>query len=166
MDNLNFGNGNSLNLSNCGAVAGTTSTFTTTSATNAALNGKFTVALGIQTNAATPVLDSTTGLPFIPVLPGFACTIVFGVTAAGALTMSQSTPIALSAGSGNVPGPLINDPQFPEVPQLAVALAYTVVRTAPNAAPWTPGVGAWAATGVVASTFQNVVQLPNRPQAS
>jgi hypothetical protein len=30
----------------------------------------------------------------------------------------------------------------------------------------TPGTSSWTASGVSASTFQNVFQLPNRPQAS
>lgn len=166
MDNMNFNAGNSWNLGNAGVTLGTTSTFTTTAATNVVFNGKFGTALGVQTNAATPVLDGTTGLPFTTVLPGFCCAIVFGVTPAGAPTMSQGTPLALGAGAGNVPGPIVIDPQFPEVPQNAAAIAYTIVSTAPNAAPWTPGAGSWTAAGVVATAVQNVFQLPNRPQVS
>lgn len=166
MDNLNFGYGNSANLSNAGVVAGTTSTVSTTAATNAVINGKFTTALGIQTNVASPVLDGATGKPYITLNPGFCCSLVVGINFAGVLLVAQSTPLAISAGAGAVPGAVIVDPQFPGLPQDFVALAYTVVRTAPSAAPWLPGVGAWAAAGVVATPFQNVYQLPNRPQAS
>lgn len=166
MDNLNFGFGNSCNLSNSGAVAGTTSAFTTTAATNCVINGKFVTPLGVQTNAASPVMDGATGKPFLTMAPGFCCSLVYGVNSAGVLLLCQSTPIAIGAGAGAVPGPIITDPQFPGLPTDFVALAYTVVRTAPSAAPWTPGVGAWTAAGVVASAFQNVFQLPNRPQAS
>lgn len=166
MDNLNFGHGNSVNLVNVGAVAGTTSTFTSTAATNAALNGKFTVSLAAQTNAATPVVDAGTGLPFILVQPGFCCAIVFGVSSTGVLQMAQGLVLANGVGAGAVPGPLILDPQFPGLPQNFVALAYTIVRTAPSATAWQAGSGSWTAAGVTASTFQNVYQLPNRPQAS
>ncbi len=166
MDNLNFGYGNSCNLANAGAVAGTTSTFTTTAATNAVINGKFVTPLGVQTNAALPTVDGATGKPFLPLSPGFCCSLVFGVTSAGVLTLCQGQVLGLSAGAGAVPGPLLLDPQFPGLPQDFVALAYTVVRTAPTAAPWTPSTGSWTATGVVATAFQNVFQLPNRPQAT
>lgn len=166
MDNLNFGHGNSCNLSNAGVVAGTTSAFTTTAATSAVINGKFTTPLAVQTNAASPVVDGATLLPFIVLTPGMCCSLVFGVNSAGVPLLCQGKPIAIGAGSGVVPGALVQAPQFPGLPQDFVALAYTVVRTAPNALPWTPGAGAWAAAGVVASAFQNVYQLPNRPQLS
>ena len=166
MDNLNFAYGNSCNLVNAGAVAGTTSSFTTTAATNAVINGKFTTPLGIQTNAASPTLDGATGLAFIPLQPNQCCALVYGVTSAGILLLMQGSILPNGAGVGAVPGALIRDPQFPGLPQDCAALAYTIVRTAPAAAPWTPGAGAWAAAGVVGTAFQNVFQLPNRPQAS
>jgi len=166
MDNLNFGYGNSANLSNAGVVAGTTSTVSTTTATNAVINGKFTTSLGVQTDVASPVLDGATGKPYLTMAPGFCCSLVVGINSAGVLLLAQGTPLAIGAGVGAVPGPIVSDPQFPGLPQDFVALAYSVVRTAPSAAPWTPGAGAWLATGVVASPFQNVFQLPNRPQAS
>jgi hypothetical protein len=91
---------------------------------------------------------------------------VFGVNAAGALQMVQGKIIATNAGVTTTVGALLLDPQFPGLPNDFCPLAYTVVRTAPSAAPWTPGAGAWAAAGVSASVFQAVAQLPNRPQAS
>lgn len=164
-DNLNFGAGNTYNLFNCGAVAGTGFSFTSTATTNAVINGKFTATLGAQTNAATPTVDSATNLPFNALPPGNCCSLVFGITSNGTMQMVQGKVIATGAGSGNTPGSLINDPQFPGLPNDFCPLAYTVVRTAPTASPWTPGASAWTATGVVASTFQNVAQLQNRPQA-
>lgn len=166
MDNLNFGYGNSCNLVNAGVIGGTTSTITTTAVTVAAINGKFVTPLAVQTNVATPVLDGATGLPFIPLTGNQCCSLVVGLTSAGVLLLLQGKPIANGSGVGAVPGQLILDPQFPGLPQDCVALAYTVVRTAPSAAPWTPGAGFWTAAGVVASAFQNVFQLPNRPQAT
>lgn len=165
-DNLNYSYGLTANLASAAAVAGTTSSFTSTVTTSAVINGKFTTTLGAQTNAATPTVDATTGLAFVPLTPNQCCSIVFGVNAAGALQMAQGKPIPTALGVTTTVGALINDPQFPGLPNDFCPLAYTVVRTAPSAAAWTPGSSSWTASGVSASTFQNIAQLPNRPQAS
>jgi hypothetical protein len=91
---------------------------------------------------------------------------VFGQNAAGTLLMAQGPIIATTPGVTTTVGALARDPQWPALPDNFVALAYCIARTAPSAAPWTPGTGAWTASGVSASTFQNVAQLPARPQAS
>lgn len=166
MANLSFDNGLTANFASAAAVAGTTSTFTSTVTTNACINGKFCTTLAAQTNAATPTTDATTGAAFKPVPPNSCCSIVFGINAAGTLLMAQGPIIDTTVGVTTTVGALARDPQWPALPDNFVALAYTVVRTAPSAAPWTPGTGTWTASGVSASTFQNVVQLPNRPQAS
>ena len=155
-----------INLGNAGAVAGTTSTFTTTAATNCVIAGKFCTPLAVQTNAASPTLDAATGLAFTAMTPNQACALVFGVNAAGALLVCQGKPVATNLGVTTTAGSLMNDPQFPGLPDNFCPVAYTIVRTAPSAAPWTPGTGAWAASGVSASTFTNVAWLPPRPQAS
>lgn len=160
-DNLNFSQGLTANLSKCGAVAGTTSTFTSSASTVAVINGKFTTALTAQTNAATPTTDAATGQAFVPMLPSQCCALVFGVNAAGALQMCQGKVIPAASN-----GALVNDPQFPGLPNDFCAIAYTIVSTTSAASPWTPGTGSWTATGVAATTFQNVAQLPNRPQAA
>lgn len=165
-DNLNYSYGITINLASAAAVAGTTSTFTSTVTTNAVINGKFTVTLGAQTNAASPTLDAATGLVFNPLSPNQCCTLVYGVNAAGALQLVQGKIIPTNVGVTTTVGALVNDPQFPGLPNDFCPLAYTVVRTAPSAAAWTPGTGSWTASGVSATTFQNVAQLPNRPQAS
>lgn len=165
-DNLNFNAGVTINLVSVAAVAGTTSTFTSTVTSNAVINGKFTTALTAQTNAATPTTDAATGAAFLPLSPNQCCAIVFGITAAGAVAMCQGKIIACNVGVTTTVGSLINDPQFPGLPDNFCPIAYTIVRTAPSAAAWTPGTSSWTASGVSASTFQNVAQLPNRPQAS
>lgn len=165
-DNLNFSWGNTFNLGNAGAVAGTTSSFTSTAATNAVINGKFAAPLAPQTNAASPTVDGATNAPFVPLKPNECCALVYGVTSNGVLQLLQGKVIACGVGNGSVPGLLVNDPQFPGAPNDFCPLAYSIVRTAPNASPWTPGTSSWTATGVAASVFQNVAQLPNRPQAS
>jgi hypothetical protein len=155
-----------INLANAGAVAGTTSTFTSTATTAGLINGKFVTTLAPQTNAASPTVDANTGVAFNALQPNQTCSLVFGQTAAGALQLVQGPIIACGVGVTTTPGALINDPQFPDLPNNFVPLAYTIVRTAPNAAAWIPGTGSWTASGVSASTFQNIGQLPARPQSS
>lgn len=165
-DNQNFNTGITMALTNSGAIAGTGSSFTSTASLLAVINGKFAVPLTAQTNAASPVLDANTGLAFLPVAPNQACALVWGINAAGALQLVQGRIIPINVGVTTTVGSLLVDPQFPGLPNDFCPVAYTIVRTAPSAAAWTPGTGAWAASGVSASVFQNVSQLPNRPQAS
>jgi hypothetical protein len=155
-----------INFVNAAAVAGTTSSFTSTVTTAGCINGKFVTTLAAQTNAASPTTDANTGLAFNALQPNQTCALVFGQTAAGALQLVQGPIIACGVGVTTTPGALINEPQFPPLPNNFLPLAYTIVRTAPSAAAWIPGTGAWAASGVVCSTFQNVAALPARPQAS
>jgi hypothetical protein len=164
--NTDFDPSITTNLVNAGAVAGTTSTFTSTVTTAGVIGGKFVTTLGVQTNAASPTLDANTGVAFNALQPNQTCTLVFGQTAAGALALVQGPIIANGIGVTTTVGALINDPQFPDLPNNFVPLAYTIVRTAPSAAAWTPGTGSWTASGVSASTFQNVGWLPGRPQSS
>lgn len=166
MANLNFDYGLTCNFSSAGVVAGTTSTITTTVVSNACINGKFTTPYAATATAASPTVDIADGLAFDPVLPNSTCVLVVGLTAAGVLAMTQGQTIPTNVGVTTTVGAFLREPQFPGLPDNFVALAYTVVRTAPNAAPWTPGAGAWAASGVTATTFQNVAQLPARPQVS
>jgi hypothetical protein len=165
-ENLNFAWGLTANFASAAAVAGTTSTFTSTVTTNCCINGKFCTTLAAQTNAATPTTDAATGLAFNALAPNQCCTIVFGQNAAGALRMAQGRVLACGVGVTTTVGALIQEPQFPGLPDDFVALAYCIVRTAPSAASWVPGTGSWTASGVSASVFQNCAQLPNRPQAS
>lgn len=147
-----------------GAVAGTTSTFTTTAAAAGLINGKFVTPLGISTNLATPTTDAATGLAFNALSPNKTCAIVFGQNAAGALRMCQGPIIATETGVTTTVGAFINAPQFPPLPEDFMPLAYTLVRTAPSAAAWTPGSSSWTASGVSATTFKRIGQLPDRPQ--
>jgi hypothetical protein len=130
------------------------------------INGKFATTLGAQTNTATPTTDATTGAAFVALAPNQTCCIVLGQNLAGAIKMCQGPIISTLTGVTTTVGALLYEPQFPALPADFCPLAYTVVRTAPSAAAWTPGTSSWTASGVSASTFQNVCQLPNRPQAS
>jgi hypothetical protein len=151
---------------NAAAVAGTTSTFTSTVTTAGVIAGKFVTPLTAQTNAASPTTDAATGLVFNALAPNQCCALVFGQTAAGVLALCQGQIIPCGPGVTTTVGALINDPQFPNLPSNFMPLAYTIVRTAPSAAAWIPGTGSWTASGVSASTFQNVAWLPARPQST
>ena len=164
--NMDFDPSVTMNLVNAGAVAGTTSTYTTTATTSCVINGKFAATLAAQTNTATPTTDANTGLAFNALQPNQTCTLVLGLNHSGAIQMVQGAIIATLPGVTTTVGALINDPQFPALPNDFAPLAYTVVRTAPSAAAWIPGTGSWTASGVSASTFQNVAALPARPQAN
>ncbi len=165
-DNLNFEYGSTEGQTNALMVAGTGSTITTTAIGTGVINGKWTAQFAAQTNTATPTVDGTTGLAFLPMIANTCCAIVFGINMAGALMMCQGPIVATSAGVTTTPGPILIAPQFPDLPNNMVPLAYTIVSVAPSGAPWTPGTSSWTASGVTATTFQNVTQLPNRPQIS
>jgi hypothetical protein len=164
--NTDFDASVTMNLANAAMVAGTTSTYTTTVTTAGVINGKFMTTIAAQTNTATPTTDASTGLAFNALAPNQTCVMVLGQNLAGTIKMVQGPIIATLAGVTTTVGALINDPQFPGLPNDFCPLAYTVVRTAPSAAAWTPGTSSWTASGVSASTFQNVAMLPARPQAS
>lgn len=155
-----------LNLVSAAMVAGTTSTYTTTVTTAGLINGKFMTTLSAQTNTASPTTDANTGVAFNALQPNQTCALVYGQNQAGAIKLVQGPIIATLTGVTTTVGGLINEPQFPGLPGDFCPLAYTIVRTAPSAAAWTPGTGSWTASGVSASTFQNIGQIPSRPQAS
>ena len=79
----------------------------------------------------------------------------------------KTTAIVTGASQGigaATVGAFLDAPQFPDFPNNFMPLAYTIVRTAPSAAAWTPGTSSWTASGVSATTFQNIAQLITRPQ--
>ncbi len=163
---LNPSGNNTVNLVNAGFVAGTTSTYTTTATTSCVINGKFTTQLTAQTNTASPTLDANTGVAFVALQPTQTCVLLWGINAAGAIQLCQGPIISTLTGVTTTVGGFLVDPQFPGVPDDFCPTAYTVVRTAPSAAAWTPGTSSWTASGVSASTFKNISQLPSRPQSS
>lgn len=154
------------NFTNTGAVAGTTNTFTTTVASVACINGKFTTALGVLTNSATtPTTDANTGVAFVTILPNYCAAVVFGVNAAGTLVAVQGTQIPTETGVTTTVGAFINAPQFPAIPSDFCPIAYTIVRVAPSGTSgFTLGTTQWAASSMSCTTFKNIATLPDRPQ--
>lgn len=154
-----------------GAVAGTTNTFTTATASSASNNGVFTTPLGVLTNSATtPLLDANSGLAFTSLINGaFAgqtAVVVFGVTLQGVLAAVQGPATPTEQGVGAAPGNFILPPQFPPIPDNFVPFAYTVIRTSPTGNLFILGVTSWAAAGITCSTFRNISQVPDRPRIS
>lgn len=151
------------NYVNAGLTAGTTSTYTTTATTNAAIRGYFGTGLTAQTNTASPTTDVNTGAAFVSMGVNKATVLVWGVNAAGAIQVVQGTIVDTATGVTTTAGAFITAPQFPVIPDDFCPIGYSLHRTAPSASTWTPGTSAWAASGVT-SVFRNVSTLPERPQ--
>ena len=166
MASLTSVNPDTRNFTNAAFVAGTTSTYTTTVTTAGIINVKFITTLGAQTNTASPTTDATTGNAFVALQPNQCCALVWGTNLAGTIKLAQGPIIGTLTGVTTTVGGFLDVPQFPGLPDDFCPMAYTIVRTAPSAAAWTPGTSSWTASGVSASTFQNVSTLPARPQAS
>lgn len=147
-------------------IAGTTSSYTTTVTSAGVVNGKFATALTAQTNTATPTTDANTSAAFNALSANKTCALVLGLTVAGVIQMVQGPIIDTRVGVTTTVGAFDKAPQFPPLPDNFMPLAYTLVRTAPDAAAWTPGTSSWTASGVSATTFQNISTLPGRPQIS
>lgn len=161
---MNF-RGVTQNNATAGLTAGTTSTYTTTATTNVSVRGYFGTQLAAQTNTASPTTDANTGAAFRALAPNQATVLVWGINLAGAIQLVQGTIESTLPGVTTTPGGFNVIPQFPIIPDDFCPIGYTVIRTAPAAATWTPGTSSWTASGVVA-TFRNVSTLPERPQST
>lgn len=162
--NTRRSDGLTINLVSAALVKGTTSTYTTTVTTECVINGKYGTTLGAQTNTATPTTDANTSAAFVAQGINTACAYVFGVTLAGAIAVVQGPIVPTLPGVTTTAGSFQEAPRFPDLPDDFCPIGYVLVRTAPSAASWVFGSGQWAASGVTASTIQNVAVLPDRPQ--
>lgn len=151
-----------MNMTNAGLAAGTTSTYTTTATTAHVINGAFGTTLAAQTNTASPTTDARTGAAFTALSDNQVTCLVWGVTAAGAIAVCQGSIQDTATGVTTTAGTVHTAPQFPELPDDFCPIGYSVHKTAPSASAWTPGTSSWAATGVT-STFTNCAVLPSRP---
>ena len=154
--------GSTFNHTNCGFVAGTTSTYTTTAATLCSIRGAFATALGVQTNTASPTVDATTGEAFVPVLANQATVLVWGVNAAGAIKLAQGSIVPTEVGVTTTVGAFISAPQLPALPEDFCPIAYQLVRVSPTGASFTAGTTQWAASGITCSVAKNIACLPDR----
>ena len=156
-------NGMTVNQVSAAFVLGTTSTYTTTVTTSAVINGLFGTTLGAQTNTASPTVDATTGLAFVPLTANQATVLVWGVNAAGAIKLAQGSIVATETGVTTVAGAFIVAPQFPALPDDFCPIAYNLVRTSPTGSAFTPGTTSWTASGITASVAKNIHTMPARP---
>lgn len=157
-------NGMTVNNASAGFVLGTTSTFTTTATTNCAISGVFATGLTVQTNAASPTLDATTGAAFVALAANQATVLVWGVNAAGAIKLAQGQIVPTETGVTTTAGAFIAAPQFPSLPDDFCPIAYGLVRTSPTGSAFTPGTTNWTASGITCTVFKNVQTLPDRPR--
>lgn len=164
MDRLALGS-LTMNMSNAGLTAGTTTTYTTTATTAHVINGKFGTTLAAQTNTASPTTDVNTGAAFVAQSANQACVYVWGVNAAGAIKVAQGSIENTETGVTTTAGAFIKAPQFPALPEDFCPIGYCVVRTSPTGSAFTFGSTEWAASGIT-TTFKNVAVLPDRPQTS
>ena len=155
--------GTTMNNISVGLSLGTTSTYSTAASSQSSIGGKFSTALTAQTNAASPAVDAGTGLAFVPLSANQATVLVWGVTLAGAIQLTQGTIVPTATGVGTAAGAFLNAPQFPALPDNFCPLAYTLVRTSPTGNAFTAGVTSWTASGITTAT-QNLCNLPDRPQ--
>lgn len=161
--NLRDVQGLTMSVKAAGLTAGTTSTYTTTATTECMIGGKWATGLAAQTNTASPTTDARTGAAFTAITDNQATVLVWGVTAAGAIAVCQGGIEDTEVGITTTAGAFKNAPQFPPLPDNFCPIGYSLHRTAPSAATWTPGTSSWAATGVT-SLFVEVAVLPDRPQ--
>lgn len=149
-----------------GLVKGTGSSYTTTVTTAGMINGKYVTGLTAQTNTATPTTDAATGAAFNALSTNKATVLVIGQKADSTIQMAQGSIEDTQPGVTTTAGAFIRAPQFPTLPDDMMVLGYCLVRTAPSASSWTPGSGAWAATGVTTTEFVQCGVLPDRPQTA
>jgi hypothetical protein len=113
-------------------------------------------------NAATPVLDASTGRAFIPVPANFGSVFLIGFTAAAALACVQGQVVPLNSS-----GLFINAPNFGGVPLDFCPVAYMIVKagaTASSAPGWVFGTDSNSVSTGVVYTFVDLIGMPDRPQ--
>jgi hypothetical protein len=113
------------------------------------------------TDGATPTTDGNTSAAFDPVTPDKACIFVWGLNAAGTVSVYQG-PLVDVDGDTDL---LESAAQFPSLPNNVCPFAYQLVQTTGAAAGWIMGTSNWNATGVTVTT-RNLLTLPQGPKSS
>jgi hypothetical protein len=157
----NNNNSGTMCFAKVGLVAGTTSTYTTSVATDHIINGKFGTQFATKTNQATPTTDHRTGLAFPPMAINQGCAVVFGTIAAGTVVVVQGAIEALDPTGGE----FIVAPDFASIPLTMVPFGYVILKNGSTGSAFTVGTSEWAQTGMV-DTFVDIGMMPDRPQES
>ena len=150
-------------FSKTNAVAGTTSTVTTTVATDFIINGKFGTQLNILTAEVSPTTDHLTGVAFPALAINQGVAIVLGTILAGGDNLVAVQGDIKNLDSGTVEFSIA--PPFPTIPDTMCPFAYIIVTNDSTGAAWTFGTTTFAATGIV-DTFVDIGMMPDRPQES
>lgn len=142
--------------------AGAETVYNTTATINYCIDGRFYSKTAI-TDGVTPTTDGNTGAAFDAVLPDKACVLVWGLNAAGTVSLYQG-PIVDVDGDTDV---LKSAAQFPSIPSNVCPFAYTLYQTngTSSAAGLLPGTSNWNASGLTA-THRNLLTMPSKPVAS
>ena len=159
----NNNNGATQSYTKTVAVAGTTSTVTTSNATDFIINGKFGTQLDALTNQATPTTDHLTGIAFPALAINEGCAIVLGTIAAGGVNV-----VAVQGGIeklDTVGGEFIVAPDFATLPDTMCPFAYIIIQNGSTGAAWTFGTTSFGATGIT-DVFVDIGMMPDRPQES
>lgn len=141
---------------------GAETVYDTTVAITYAINGRAYVKATIA-DGVTPIVDGNTGVAFNPVYPDQACVLVWGLNAAGAVSLYQGEIVDVD-GETDI---LKTACQFPNIPNTVCPFAYTLFQTAgtSSAGGIRPGTANWNATGLTA-THRNLLAMPGRPVAA
>jgi len=159
----NLNNHGTMSFTKTVAVAGTTSTVTTTNATDFIIDGKFGTQLDALTNQATPTTDHLTGAAFPALAANQGCAIVLGTTIAGGTTV-----VAVQGGIQDLDatgGDFIVAPSFGSIPDTMCPFAYIIIQNGSTGSAWTFGTTSFGATGIT-DTFVDISMMPDRPQES
>lgn len=163
MQSLDF-RGLTLCLNKANLAAGTTTTFSTTGATEYAIQDK-TYSTAAAANAATPTLDGNTGKAFVAVAPNKGSVFVFAydgqATAANAIKVYQGTIEDLDSDAN-----FIKPPQMPQTPDTVCPFAYMVLKAGSTASNWTFGVSNQSGATGITYLRQDITNIPPRPQIS
>jgi len=152
-----------MNRSNTsGLLTGTgAETFYDTTATiNFEIDGKLYQKTAV-TNGATPTTDGNTGAAFTGVAPDEVCVFVWGLNAAGTVSLYQGDVMSVD-GDTDVAAQNSN---WPGLPNTVAPFAYTIYQTdgTSSAGGISPGTEDWNDTGLTA-THTNIATIPGLTQ--
>ncbi len=146
-----------VSLQAAGLVAGTTTTYTTASATVCVINGIFATALAAGTNTASPTTDWN-GDAFTALAADRGAVFVYCVVAAGTVAIVQGPTEVIDGDTDN----FLIYPSFPPIDDTLCPFAYVVVKSTGASSAWTIGTSNWTATGITDS-YSDIFTLPDRP---
>lgn len=163
MQSLDF-RGITMCKSKANLAAGTTTTFSTTNATEYAIQDKM-YSTAAAANAATPTLDGNTGKAFVAVTPNKGSVFVFAydgqATAVNAIKVYQGTIEDLDSDAN-----FVKPPQMPQTPDTVCPFAYMILKAGSTASNWTFGVSNQSGATGITYLRQDITNIPPRPQIS